>query len=138
MFMNEIPDRISGLDKLDYRRIIQDLLADCLYAKGRAGYGDCVNRLILSLETEFPNMDFATPIKQKKDEELDKYYAKLDELKKNRAVWFHPLKHGICEYDYAEDYYDAMLEFVRDLLAKHRGLLFGSRQIEGGTPLDEG
>lgn len=130
-------DKMSGLDKLDYRRTIQMLLEDCYRAKGTIDFGRSVDRLVFSVETKFPGIDLQTPIKQEKIRLLADYYNKLNYVKQNDEVWFHPLKRGVQDETFKEEYWSDLLEFIRDLLAKHRGLWFGIRHTPGGTQMNE-
>lgn len=130
--MEQIRDNISYFDKLDYRKTIHALMERCLYAKGTMNFGFEVNRLILAIETIFPGMDFKTPIQNKNDELRNIYFEKLDMLKNDIEIWNHPLKKGMKEEDFKDEYFNELFEFVRDLLARHRGLLFGMKNIPIG------
>ena len=129
--MNDEEERMPVLDKLDYRGTLKTEMENCLHTVGTIYFPTAVKRLMLALETKFPNMDFKTPIEKEKNKLLEEYYEKLDRLKQNPEIWYHPLKHRGEEYAFAEEYHTKLFCFIRDLLAANRGLLFGRSDSKG-------
>ena len=124
-------ERLPIVDKMDYRLTLQKIIEKCINSQGTTEFGRSVNQLILAIATEFPNMDFATPIKQKRIELINEYYKKIDELKKNYEVYYHPINAGINEDKFKEEYFNELFGYIRDLLAINRGLLFGHTESKG-------
>jgi hypothetical protein len=137
----------SSLDKLTWTDRIEQQMWICVRTRGFYGSYDMeVRRLEDCVKTNFYGLDLATPIE---DNIMELDYKKKEQTNifiKNRenGIYYHPesfddlnfrdkdlLKKQI--YDW---YWNKRFEFVRDLLAKHRGLLWGKRKIAGGDQME--
>lgn len=130
-------EKMNLYDKLDYRKTIAKLLENCYYSLGTGQLSNNVKRLIFSVETMFPGLDLSTPINKRRKELLTWYDSEIEKLQGNREVWCHPLLQGVHVDMLNEQYWEALLSYVRDILAIHRGLWFGINHPPGGTQLGE-
>ena len=132
--MTEIEDDIGTLpiqDKLDYRKTIHKLLEQTYLTEGTVHFSYATKRLYSCVCTKFPNMDFATEISKKEFVFREAHYDRMEEMKKDRSVWCHPLKHGIGRDESEEKYWLELRNCIRDVLASNRGLLFGHSDSKG-------
>jgi len=124
-------ESIPVLDKLDYRRLLYKMLEQAYVSEGTVYFSRNVKRLVIACKTRFPNMDFYGPIQSEQNRLYDVYTDKIDKLKEDYEIWGHPLKRAIHLSTYEEQYWQSVLEFIRDLLARNRGLLFGRSDTQG-------
>jgi len=132
MIDDEFKSYFSGYDKVDYRQLLQKQIEKCYQTIGSADIGREVKILKIMVSTIFPGMNLKVLIEKKEDELYLTFESKMNNTKKDREVWYHPLKRGIAEYTFAEEYWMALLEYIRDVLAEHRGLLWGIDTVKTG------
>lgn len=126
----------SILDKMDWRKNIQKYLDQCVLAEGTINYPLRVKQLVAGVAAEYPNFDARKIIKDH-IKKLDKKYTILINIKivTNPEEWFHPGKRQINEPDLIHAYYHDVFEFIINLVAKKRMLLYGTKRIHGGKQL---
>jgi len=56
---------------------------------------------------------------------------------KHPEYWHHPIKRRTVELDLTNDYYKDIYEFIKNLLARRRLLLWGTRFTPGGEEMEE-
>lgn len=128
----------SILDKTDWRKSIHKYLDLCVMAEDTVYYPKRVKSLVSAVAANFPNWDARTEINNRIDE-LNKYYKqKIKEfINKNPDYWVHPGKRLTVEPDIINAYYKDIFEFIKNMLAEKRMLLWGGRKTIGGTQLED-
>lgn len=150
---NDLPDyeksyTFSSFDKLTWHQKIEQQMWICVRNRGiYSKYHLEVIRLEDCVKTNFYGLDLATPIEKNISFlEGEKKIQELNFIKrKDNHIYYHPEKMSDLNfkdrdilkkwlYDW---YWNKRFEFVRDILAKHRGLLWGSKKIGGGEQMSE-
>jgi len=128
----------SFLDKTDWRKSIHKCLDACVFAEGTIYYPKKVQSLVSAVAAPFPNFNAKKEI-DTFIEKTNKYYTKKIEefIDKYPDYWIHPGKRLTVEPDIVNSYYKDIFEFIRDLLARKRMLLWGARRTPGGTQMEE-
>lgn len=127
----------SILDKMDWRKNIQKYLDQCITAEGTINYPMRVKQLIDGVAAEYPNFDARTEIKNY-IKKLDKKYTILINFKisENPEEWLHPGKRQINEPEIIHAYYHDVFEFILNMVARKRMLLYGSKKKHGGAQMN--
>ena len=134
---------LSSPDKLDWNERIEQRLYICTCFRGWINsYKLAVNRLEDCVKDNFYGLDFRTPI-EKNIKVLDAVKPEQEKLfigLLEDGIYYHPKcfddlisrdKKKIS--DWMEDWYwHKRFEFVRGLLASHRGLLWGKKKLPTG------
>jgi hypothetical protein len=123
---------------MDWRKNIQKYLDQCVLAKGTLVYPLKVKQLVSGVSATYPNWNANRIIKQF-IKGLDKKYTILinKKIDANPEEWFHPGKRQLNEPDLINDYYDEIFEFIKNLVASKRMLLYGVKRIHGGTQMKD-
>lgn len=136
----------SSQDKLDWDNDIELLMKLAIFARGTRRHHKWVLRLESAVETDFSGVNLRTPI-VKNRERLNEL-AEIEEKKMivdcNDGVYYFPetmddltcRDRDIIRTKTYHWYWEKRFAFVRDLLAHHRGLLWGRKSISGGTPME--
>lgn len=139
---------LSALDKLDWADKIELQMWLCIRMQGIYGiYHNEVKKLESCVATDFSGLDFKKPImknianldmiKLKKTYDFIKSFGNnifykpktIDDLTcKDKDILVHIL------YEW---YWTERFNYVRDLFAYHRGLLWGKKHIPGGKPMGD-
>jgi hypothetical protein len=128
----------SILDKTDYRKTIHKCLEKCIFAEGRVNYPETVKSLVSCVSANYPGFPAKTIIDKQIVKLKLKYREKTIEfVKKNPDYWFHPGKRAIIEPELRNEYYKELFEYIKNLLAYKRILLYGSRKTHGGTQMPD-
>lgn len=135
---------ISGFDKLDWRTVIKKQLERCVQSKGIYNVyhleilklEDCIHTNFSGLDFRSKINDFVQKLNQARDkaikEKLTNYryspesFEELtiqDRIVLKRIIYF--------------EYWQKRYEFDRDLLAEHRGLLWGRKKAPGGREMPD-
>lgn len=128
----------SILDKTDWRKTIHKCLENCVISEGTVHYPKAVKSLISAVSANYPGFN-ARSIINKYIHYLKIKYA----IKTLRIVdlqpdyWFHPGKRQLIEPSIINAYYKELFEYVKNLLAKKRILLYGSRKLSGGKQMPD-
>lgn len=140
----DISKVLSTSDKLNWRQRIELQMWKCVQAYEHLSYDIEVKKLEDCVCTNFYGLDFASPI-EKNIEALDK--AMDDQLTEwlPKKYKYHPksLKElkcsdrAILRAELYARYWHYRFEFVRDILAKNRGLLFGSDDVTFASQLKD-
>ena len=129
-----IDTKVSKVDKWKYNDILNDLARRTLIAKGSVYFGENVLKFITALK---PISTDKLPIKQRlaaAETILSErfYWSKIDELKKINAIWNHPLKRGIMEEEWKDDFFVAYFDYALDV-ATAAGFTIQLENIHEGT-----
>lgn len=133
--MNENETTASFLDKTDWRKTIHRELEMCINAKGTFFYRKHIDSLIDAVAAEYPGFDAKETIIKKLNELEGKYdkawvlWLKLNPTKRrNQKYMFKKsLQNQLCH---------DMFEFIKNLCAKKRMLLWGHKKVAGGTQME--
>jgi len=131
--IDEINRSIRTKDKLDYRLVLQrkvEFAVDCI---GTGKLPDAVMRLRKAMYFQTPGLPFKSDIDAKEKELKNIWIKKLIKLRVlHPNDYFHPYKNNIITVDYEMDYYEDLLEYLIDLLAKHDALIMSKDYTESG------
>lgn len=128
----------SILDKTDWRKTIHKCLETCVRAEGTVMYPRTVKSLVSAVSANYPGFK-AKDIINKKIKQLKKDYDEkiVDYMTKYPELWYHPIKKKMAESDFIGEYYKDIYEFIKNLLARKRILLYGVRQLSGGEQMPD-
>lgn len=125
----------SFLDKTDWRKTIHKLLENAVAAKGTIYYSYAVDRLIDAVAAEYPGFNAELEIRTTLDR-LEKKYSYLEHL----WLELNPTKRKAQKYIFKKKLKTQlshdMYEFIKNLCARKRMLLWGTKKIEGGTQIE--
>lgn len=128
----------SILDKTDWRKTIHRCLETCVKCEGTLRYPQVVKSLVSAVSAEYPGFD-AKKMIDKEVSELKHEYS--IEIKRyffdNPDWWYHPLKRKFIEPKIINSYYKDVFEFVKNMLAHKRILLYGVRKTHGGVQMED-
>lgn len=138
---------LSSLDKLDWTDKIELQMWYCIRTEGIIGsYHKEVIRLESCVKTVFSGLDFYTPIQNN----TNKIEMNLPNVKKKmvRSVWDFNYKPLIISDLTCRDrdlikkrvylwYWKQRFNFVRDLFAAKRGLMYTRQRPGGGTQMED-
>ena len=128
----------SILDKTDWRKTIHRCLEECVKAEGTIYYRHAVKSLISAVSANFPGFDAKSMI-EAEIFNIKKQYTlwAVDFMIKNPDYWFHPIKRKIIETKLINNYYKDIFEYIKNLLAERRILLYGVKHLPGGIQLKD-
>jgi len=126
----------SFLDKTDWRKTIHRALEDCVRAEGTPYYCSRVKSLVSAFAAEYPNFDAKRLVLNKKIEleykysTLERSWLRLNSGKRRwQKYWYHQhLMNCLCH-----DIFD----FIKNLCARKRMLLWGTKSIGGGFQMED-
>ena len=124
----------SFLDKTDWRITIHRKLESCVNAEGTLYYPSRVKSLVSAVSATYPGWDAKEEI-SKMVSELELFY---DETWKawlmNHSTarkWQKYIKHKEIYYKLCKD----IFEYIKDMCARKRMLLWGSKKVSGSTQM---
>jgi len=135
----------SSQDKLDWDNVIELLMKLAIFARGTKQHHKWVMRLESSVETNFSGVDIRTPIIENRER-----LQELGEIEQNKLIkecsdniYYYPetmndltcKDRDIIKTKIYHWYWEQRFAFIRDLWAKHRGLIWGKKQTPGGKPM---
>jgi hypothetical protein len=122
----------SIYDKMDWKKIIQIHLDECLKAMGTLEYPKKVKALVSCFATHYPNFDAKKQIDDK-IKFLDKKYELIKQIwdadHQTDFWWEKQIKYASLKMEHDEEVFEA----VRDLCGEKRMLLWGGGDSEGMT-----
>ena len=126
----------SFIDKTDWRITIHRKLEACVNAEGTHQYPLAVKSLISAVSAEYPNWDANKEIKEE-IARLEKVYT----IKHDKWLKNNPTKSRWQKYNYRHMCYMMLhkdvFEFIKNMCAKKRMLLWGIKKISGGTQMED-
>jgi len=133
--MNTDESTASFLDKTDWRKTIHRKLEASVDARGQFWYPHSIDSLIDAVSAEYPGFDAEAQIREKHDL-LKSRYDELWEL----WLVLNSTKRKWQKYKYKRYLYHCfchdLFTYVKNLCAKKRMLLWGSKKTPGGFELD--
>lgn len=131
--IDEINRSIRTRDKLDYRLVLQrkvEFAVDCIGTDKLPG---AVLRLRKSMFFETSGLPFKSDIARKEKELRIIWIKKIIRFKVlHPNAYGHPYKNIMETVDYEMEYYEDLLEYLIDLLAKHDALIMSKDYTESG------
>lgn len=128
----------SVLDKTDWRKTIHKLLENCVKYKGTQAYGNAVERLIEGIGAEYPGWNAYKLINEKVSEIENKYKEMINKwINENKIEWGYPWVKVQKSIDWKTEFYDEVFDYVKNLVASKRMLLYGVRSISGGSEMPD-
>ena len=125
----------SFLDKTDWRITLHRKLEACVDAEGTEYYPSRVKSLISAASAQYPGWDA--------EKEISDHISFLD--KKYKGLWdnwldnnLHRSKHikyKVMKY-FNYGYYHELFIFIKNMCARKRMLLWGSKKVGGGTQME--
>ena len=140
---------LSGYDKLDWRRRIEEQMWRTVQARSRYGqYHIEVIKLEDCTCTNFYGLDFMNPINkniEKLDESREKFRSFFIKNLVEQKIYYEPKSFNdltfrdksACKHYIYEQYWHGRFQFVRDILAANRGLLWGTQKLPGGSQMED-
>lgn len=128
---------VAALDKTDWRKTIHKKLEECVNMEGtRPGYKHAVKKLISAVAADYPGFDAKEII----NTEIEKIKKKHDAIanrwiNKNPTRWAYPWIQWEKETKWELSLYKEIFEFIKDLCAKRRMLLWGAKVTAGGIQM---
>lgn len=117
----------SILDKTDWRKVIQKYLDKCISAEGSINYPNSVNQLISAVAATFPNWNSRKTINKYMQKLRQEYSETIEKwVDRHPDYWIHPGKRLTIEPDIVNSFYKDVYDFIFDLLATKRMLLWGN------------
>ena len=125
----------SFLDKTDWRKTIHKKLEDVVNTKGTSRYSYAVDSLIDAVAAQYPGFDAEKQIRdtlkrlENKYTQVEKLWLELNPTKRRAQKYLYTkyLRESLCH---------DMFEFIKNLCARKRMLLWGTKKIEGGTQIE--
>ena len=132
------PSSASILDKTDWRRTIHRCLENCVRCEDTLLYPQTVKSLISAVSANYPGFP-AKDIITKEILEIKENYSEwtIEYFSRNPDYWYHPIKRKIIQPKLLNSYYKEIFEFIKNLLAEKRILLYGVRQTSGGMQMPD-
>lgn len=129
----------SILDKTDWRKTIHKKLEECVNMEGtKPGYRNAVKKLISATTAKYPGFN-AKKIINNEIIKIKKTHNEIanEWIEENPEQWAYPWVQWEKEAEWELDLYKDVFEFIKDLLAKRRILLYGVRKTPGGTQMPD-
>lgn len=123
------------VDKTDWRKTIHECLEDCLVSMNTSNFPNAVKRLIKAVSAHFPGFDTYDTIFEIMNALALKYVL----LKKIFDSTHEQLPCFYKQVHYAElniQYYEELFDFIKNILAEKRILLYGFKTTPHGTQKD--
>lgn len=125
----------SFLDKTDWRKTIHRELEAAVNSKGSIYYPRSIDSLMDAVAATYPGFNAEKQIRDKLNR-LEKKYTQAEKL----WLQLNPTKRRAQKYLYTKDLRNRlshdMFEFIKNLCARKRMLLWGTKKIEGGTQME--
>jgi len=128
----------SFLDKTDWRKTIHRCLEECVKFEETTKYPQVVKSLVSAFAATYPGFDARRLV----DEEIRRLKIRhsiivIKFIEKHPDYWFHPGKRMLIEPEMINNYYKEVFEFIKNLAAEKRMLLWGIKKIGGGTQMED-
>jgi len=126
----------SFLDKTDWRKTIHRCLENCVRAEGTIYYMHTVQSLVSAFAANYPNFD-AKQMTNKKIDELEKKYTQIwdswthinsGKRKDQKQQYKYYLRVCLCR---------DIFEYVKNLCASKRMLLWGTKSVPKGSQMGD-
>ena len=128
----------SFLDKTDWRRTIHRWLEECIRDEGTSRYPQSVKSLVSAFSATYPGFDAHVLVEREIYKLKIKYRILVIKfVAKHPDYWFHPGKRMMVEPEMINSYYKEIFEFIKNLAAEKRMLLWGIKKIGGGTQMED-
>ena len=124
----------SFLDKTDWRLTLHRKLEDCVNSEGTFDYPRRVKSLISTISANFPNWDAKTEVENKIKETEIKYNQLLNNWLDKNPTKSRAQKY-LQEQMYTMSAYKEVFEFIKNMCAGKRMLLWGHKKVSGGTQM---
>lgn len=125
------PSSASIYDKTDWRKTIHRCLETCVMCEDTKYYPQAVKSLMSAAAAEYPGFNAKKIITERIVEIKADYREWTKEyFIKNPDYWYHPIKRKIILPQILNSYYKEIFEFIKNLLARKRMLLWGSGDSE--------
>ena len=124
----------SFLDKTDWRITIHRKLEACVNAEGTLYYPIRVKSLVSAVSADYPGWDAKFEITNKLKELEEEYNTRWDSwlLDNTARKWQKYLEYKNLYYQFCKE----IFEFIKDMCARKRMLLWGTKKIPGGTQMN--
>lgn len=126
----------SFLDKTDWRLTLHRKLEECVNSEGTLLYCNRVKSLVSAASATYPGWDAKVEI-ETEIERLQNYYNREWQvwLTQNSTAKKHrKYKHMKQLYN---DAHKDIFEFIKNMCARKRMLLWGSKKVPGGTQMED-
>lgn len=128
----------SFLDKTDWRRTIHRCLEECVKYEETIKYPQAVKSLVSAFAATYPGFDAKTLVEQAIYRLKVKYsILTIKFIAKHPDYWYHPGKRMMIEPEMINSYYKEIFEFIKNLAAEKRMLLWGIKKVGGGTQMED-
>jgi len=128
----------SFLDKTDWRKTIHRCLEECVRDEETVRYPQAVKSLVSAFSATYPGFDASILVKREIYRLKVKYRILVIKfVAKNPDYWFHPGKRMMVEPEMINSYYKEIFEYIKNLAAEKRMLLWGIKKVGGGTQMED-
>lgn len=124
----------SFIDKTDWRITLHRKLEACVDAEGTFQYGKAVKRLVSAASATYPGWNA--------EEQIKVFIRDLE--KDYNEIWDSWISKNQTKTKHSKDMYESYLKylmnkdifnFIKNMCARKRMLLWGSKRIPGGTQM---
>jgi hypothetical protein len=132
------PGSTSVLDKLDWRKEIHRHLARCIDARGTNNYIHEMERTIAAIAANYSGWDAYDEIHKEIKIIEDRHNEKCNEwIEKNASEWGLPWIRVNKAIGWKREFCDEVFDYLKNLAAFKRMLLWGVRTTPGGTQMED-
>jgi len=124
----------SFLDKTDWRITLHRKLEACVDAEGTEYYPKRVKSLISVVSASYPGWDAQRDINDMLKKVRIKYYKLWFDWLEDNSTAKHAKKYHHRKKLYHMEY-NEIFEYIKNMCARKRMLLWGSKRIPGGTQI---
>ena len=125
----------SFLDKTDWRLTLHRKLEACVDAEGTVWYPYRVKSLVSVASAQYPGWDAQREINgfiKKKEDQYNTDWETWSEYNSSRSKWHKYYYYRYLNYMFHHDVFD----FIKNMCARKRMLLWGSKMVSGGTQME--
>ena len=126
----------SFLDKTDWRITLHRKLEACIDAEGSVWYPARVKSLIHAASAQYPGWDAEKEIGEYIIILKKNYLDAWDNWIRNNLTLSKFLKEDVKTY-FRYNYYHDIFTFIKNMCARKRMLLWGSKESIRGTPMED-
>jgi hypothetical protein len=136
--MDEKDTTASFIDKTDWRKTIHRKLEACVDAEGTLIYPQRVKSLISAVAAEYPGFNAATLI-ETKFRQLEIKWNNIANtwINENPSQWAYPWVKWEKTVEWMMGFYKEIFEYIKNLCASKRMLLWGIKKITGGEQMED-
>jgi len=125
----------SFLDKTDWRITLHKKLEACVDTEGTVYYPKAVKSLVSAVSATYPGWDAKTDVEKQIKFIEKKYFYILDEWLEENPTSRRTKKYKkISKLNMAA--HKELFEFIKNMCARKRMLLWGTKKIPGGVQLE--